>query len=85
MGIPRVIPDLFNGDQLELNIDPVYPGDFDLMGWLQNGRNGAGPHTPAQVDPIVVESIAYMKQELGLGKIGSAGYCFGAKVGFFGT
>ena len=79
-GYTTVMPDLFNGDALELNINPVYPGNFDLMGWLQNGRNGAGPHTPKEIDPIVLDTIQYMREDLGLGKIGSVGYCFGAKV-----
>ncbi|KAL7916787.1 dienelactone hydrolase [Trichoderma velutinum] len=84
-----VIPDLFKGDQLEFNIfsgdqvnadaDPRYPGDFDLLGWLETGRNGAGPHTSNEVDPIIVDSIIYMKEVLGMKRLGSVGYCFGAK------
>ncbi|KAH8804457.1 dienelactone hydrolase [Xylogone sp. PMI_703] len=88
-GYTTVVPDLFKGDQLELNIfdgdqldtsiDPTHPGDFDLLGWLQAGRNDAGPHTSPHVDPIIVDSIQYMKEMLGVKRIGSVGYCFGAK------
>jgi dienelactone hydrolase len=81
-GYVTLVPDLFNGDQLELNIDPVYPGNFDLLAWLEKGRDGAGPHTPSEVDPIIARAISYMKEDLGIRKIGSVGYCFGAKVRF---
>ncbi|SPJ73933.1 related to hydrolase related to dienelactone hydrolase [Fusarium torulosum] len=73
-GYTTIIPDLFNGD--------VYPNPppegFDIMGWITKGGNGDNPHTPAQVDPIVVEAIKALKEQ-GITKIGAVGYCFGAK------
>lgn len=89
-GYITVMPDLFKGDQLELNIfdgdqvdanaDPRRPGDFDLLGWLEAGKNGVGPHTSKEVDPIIIDAIRYMKEVLGMKRLGSVGYCFGAKV-----
>lgn len=75
-GYTCLIIDVFNGDALELN----RPDGFDFPSWLTQGRNGKGPHTYKEVDPIVENALTYMKQELGCGKIGSMGYCFGAKV-----
>jgi len=73
-GYYTLIVDLFNGDALSLN----RTGEFDFMAWLTKGSDGKNPHTSEAVDPIVEKSIAYLKSE-GFTKIGSAGYCFGAK------
>ena len=65
----------FEGDPIPLN----RPADFDLMAWLQkSGPQGKG-HGPGQVDPVVEAVIKEMKSNLGVQKIGSVGYCFGAK------
>jgi dienelactone hydrolase len=70
-----VMPDLFEGDPIPLN----RPADFDIMQWLQkSGPEGKG-HGPGQVDPIVEKVIKEMKSSMGVKKIGSVGYCFGAK------
>jgi len=70
-----VMPDLFEKDPIPLN----RPEDFDIMKWLQkSGPEGKG-HGPGQVDPIVEKVIKEMKGKLGVKKIGSVGYCFGAK------
>jgi len=69
-----VMPDLFNGDPMTLNM----PAGFDFMAWLTKGTGGNNPHTYEFVDPIVEKSIAFL-QEKGYKKIGSVGYCFGAK------
>jgi dienelactone hydrolase len=68
------MPDLFEGDPIPLN----KPDDFDIMKWLQTSGPSKG-HTPAQVDPIVQQTIQHLKSELGVKKIGAVGYCFGAK------
>jgi dienelactone hydrolase len=75
-GYACLVIDLFNGDALELN----RPSDFNRMAWLTQGRNGKGPHTPKEIDPIIEAALAYMQGNLGFKKIGAAGYCFGAKV-----
>jgi dienelactone hydrolase len=74
-GYTTIIPDVFNGD-----VFPNSPPEgFDIMEWFAKGTNGDNPHTPAQVDPIVVEAIKALKEQ-GITKIGAVGYCFGAKV-----
>jgi dienelactone hydrolase len=73
-GYFTVMPDLFNGDALPLN----QPEGFDLMAWFTKGTGGNNPHTCEAVDPIVQKSIEWLKSK-GYTKIGSAGYCFGAK------
>ncbi|KAF4634511.1 hypothetical protein G7Y89_g3590 [Cudoniella acicularis] len=73
-GYYTLIPDVFNGDPLSLN----RPEGFDFMAWLTKGTGGNNPHTYQAVDPIVEKSIAYLKEK-GFKKIGSVGYCFGAK------
>ncbi|KAH0531207.1 hypothetical protein TsFJ059_000069 [Trichoderma semiorbis] len=87
-GYHTVIPDLFYGDQLELNIfegdqidpsmDPARPNDFDIVDWIQEGRNNAGPQTTETIDPIILDTVRYMKEELGVKMLGAVGYCFGA-------
>lgn len=74
-----LVVDLFNGDALPLGDKP--PG-FDFMNWLNNGSDGKNPHTSEAVDPIVKASIKALKEEYGITKLGSVGYCFGAKVRF---
>jgi len=59
------VPDLFHGDPLGL-------GSTDLMTWLKG-------HPTSRVDPVVEATIKYLKGELGVKKLGSVGYCFGAK------
>ncbi|KAH8764746.1 dienelactone hydrolase [Hyaloscypha finlandica] len=73
-GYYTIIPDLFNGDALKIN----RPADFNLMEWLTKGTGGNNPHTYEYVDSIVEKSIAWLKDQ-GFKKIGSVGYCFGAK------
>lgn len=86
-----VMIDIFNGDPLPPNFQEI-PG-FDIMSWVAKGSTGDNPHTTEAIDPIVVETIKWLKEEKGVKKLGSAGYCFGAKyvarhfpeiqVGFF--
>jgi dienelactone hydrolase len=73
-GYYTIILDLFNGDPILLN----QPAGFDFMKWLTKGTSGDNPHTYEAVDPIVEKGIAYLKEQ-GFKKIGSVGYCFGAK------
>ncbi|KAH9884354.1 dienelactone hydrolase [Xylariomycetidae sp. FL2044] len=70
-----LIIDLFNGDALSLNRTE----GFDFMKWLTQGSTGDNPHTKEAVDPIVEVAIKYLKEEKGVKKLGSVGYCFGAK------
>lgn len=69
------MPDLFEGDPIPLN----RPEGFDIMQWLQkSGPEGKG-HGPGQVDPIVETVIKELRSTYGVKKLGSVGYCFGAK------
>lgn len=67
------MPDLFRGDPVPLN----RPEGFDLMEWLSKGGPDGKGHGPHTVDPIVEKVIKEMKDNLGVKKIGSVGYCFG--------
>ena len=71
-----VMPDLFQGDAIELN--QLGTGNFDIMTWLTKGRPEGKGHLPDTVDPIVEKTLAYMKEQ-GAKKIGAVGYCFGGK------
>lgn len=74
-GYTTIIPDIFNGDVMPLPM----PEGLDIMSWITKGAKGDNPHTPAQIDPIIDESIKALKAQ-GATKIGAVGYCFGAKV-----
>ncbi|OOQ87156.1 dienelactone hydrolase family protein [Penicillium brasilianum] len=69
-GYLTVIPDLFQGDQI--SVADMESGKADLPAWLPK-------HQPANVDPVVEASIKYVRETLGVKKVGAVGYCFGAK------
>lgn len=64
-----IAPDLFNGDPAPEDINT--PG-FNLTEFL-------GKHGPQATDPIIVKTIKYMREELGIKKIATTGYCYGGK------
>lgn len=73
-GYLTVLPDLFCGDavpQEKMNAD-----SFDIHRWIAN-------HTPDYVDPIVDCLIHYLRETHQIKRVYAAGYCFGAKVGYF--
>lgn len=47
----------------------------DIMAWLKD-------YTTEAVDPIAAATIKYVRETLGVKRVGAVGYCFGAKVGF---
>ncbi|KAF9883470.1 hypothetical protein FE257_003420 [Aspergillus nanangensis] len=65
-----VLPDLFQGDAIKL--EDMETGKADLPAWLPN-------HSTAHVDPIVESTIKYLRQDLGVKRVASVGYCFGGK------
>ncbi|KAL2865529.1 dienelactone hydrolase family protein [Aspergillus lucknowensis] len=69
-GYLTILPDLFRGDALKLS--DLESGKADLPSWLPN-------HSSAVVDPVVEASIKYLRQDLGIKRIGAVGYCFGGK------
>jgi dienelactone hydrolase len=73
-GYTALIVDLFNGDQLPLQL----PENLNIMEWFQKGSDGNNPHTPEHIDPVIVKGIEYLKS-IGIKRIGSVGYCIGAK------
>lgn len=74
-GYTTLIPDIFKGDQAPVE----RPAGWDIAAWITKGSDGNNPHTPATIDPIVVQGIETLKS-LGIKRIGGVGYCFGAKV-----
>ncbi|RDW69840.1 hypothetical protein BP6252_08860 [Coleophoma cylindrospora] len=66
-GYFTIMPDMFRGDALALD----RPADFDFMAWISN-------HTVSHIEPTVDVALNYLKEK-GYTKIGSVGYCFGAK------
>ncbi|KAH7378976.1 dienelactone hydrolase [Cadophora sp. MPI-SDFR-AT-0126] len=76
-GYLTLLIDTFNGDPVPLQKahDPAY----NIFEWLAHGSNGRNPHTEEAVDPIVEDAIKALKEDYGITKIGSVGYCFGAK------
>lgn len=69
-GYLTVVPDLFQGDPIKLG--DMEAGKADLPAWIGN-------HQPANVDPVVESTVKYLRQDLGVKKIGGVGYCFGGK------
>jgi dienelactone hydrolase len=64
-----VMPDLFAGDAISVEEQEA---GLNLTEWISQ-------HGPAQIDPILSTTIAYMRSELGVKKIGGLGFCFGGK------
>lgn len=72
-GYLTVLPDLFNGDQV--SVDVIESGSFDLPAWISK-------HLPEVTDPVVTSTLKHMKESLGVELIGAVGYCYGAIVSF---
>lgn len=70
-GYLTVIPDLFQGDQI--SVADMESGKADLGAWLPK-------HQTDLVDPVVEKTVKYMRESLGVQRIGAVGYCFGGKV-----
>lgn len=63
------MPDLFRGDAVPAN---ALEAGLNLTSW-------SARHPVSDVDSIIAKTIAYMREELGVRKIGAVGYCFGGK------
>ncbi|KAJ0419037.1 dienelactone hydrolase [Aspergillus carlsbadensis] len=71
-----LIPDLFYGDPVSLGGS----SGLDLQKWLagEYHKNNIA-HTPSVIDPILEKCITELRTKYKIKKIGSIGYCFGAK------
>ncbi|THC98845.1 hypothetical protein EYZ11_001692 [Aspergillus tanneri] len=65
-----IIPDLFRGDAIK--VSDMESGNVDLASWISK-------HQFAVIDPVVESTIKYVREDLGIKKVGSVGYCFGGK------
>ncbi|KAF2468294.1 alpha/beta-hydrolase [Lindgomyces ingoldianus] len=65
-----IMPDLFNGDAV-----PVTSSEGPAL----NLTDWRARHPTAEIDRIIGEIIAYMRNSLGVKRIGAVGYCFGGK------
>jgi len=68
-GYVVVAPDYFEGEPAPADLNSK---NFDFIAWLSR-------HNQSKVDPILENTIKYMKTELGVKKIGATGYCFGGR------
>lgn len=71
-GYLTVAPDMFNGKPA--------PGDINVPGF--NTTEFLAAHGPEATDPIIASTVAYLRDELGIKRIGATGYCFGGRYSF---
>ncbi|KAF2640359.1 alpha/beta-hydrolase [Massarina eburnea CBS 473.64] len=67
-GYFTVIPDLFNGNEVDLN------QPFDIQKYIAEKM----PRVPT-VDPITTATIKGLREEYAVKRLGGVGYCFGGK------
>ncbi|KAF4848403.1 Hydrolase tropI [Colletotrichum siamense] len=65
------MPDLFNGK----------PRSEDPKSGF-NATEFFGSHGPSVTDPIVTTALSYMRDQMGVSKIATVGYCFGGRYAF---
>ncbi|ORY06766.1 dienelactone hydrolase [Clohesyomyces aquaticus] len=65
-----LVPDLFHGDAVPANALEG-PG-FDFPAWIAK-------HPVSESDSVIAKTLAYMRGELGVKKVGAVGYCWGGK------
>ncbi|KAH7356193.1 dienelactone hydrolase [Pyrenochaeta sp. MPI-SDFR-AT-0127] len=64
-----LMPDLFNGDPVSLEEQEA---GLNLTEWR-------ALHPPSETERIINATIAYVRKELGVKRVGGVGYCFGGK------
>lgn len=69
-GYLTVIPDTLHNDPIKFG---DFPAKVDLPAWLAN-------HQPDTVEPVLEATIKHLREDLGVKKIGTVGYCFGGRV-----
>jgi dienelactone hydrolase len=70
-GLYVVMPDIYDNDPQPQFVF-TKPVPFDSISW-------GVKHNQARVEKIIEQSLAGMRTELGAKKIGSVGFCFGAR------
>ena len=65
-----VVPDLFRGDPVPGDALSDPDSNFNLTAWNQD-------HPPSEVNAIIDSTIATMRDEFGVQRLGTVGYCFG--------
>jgi hypothetical protein len=70
-GYLAVIPEILNNDAI--NFGDWGTSKVNLQTWLAK-------HGPETVEPVVEATIKHLREELGVEKIGTVGYCFGGRV-----
>ncbi|KAJ5047072.1 uncharacterized protein L3040_002915 [Drepanopeziza brunnea f. sp. 'multigermtubi'] len=65
-----VEPDLFGGDPVP--VDQMGTPGFNMTEWRAR-------HPPEAIDAVVTSTIAAIRSQFGVKKIGAVGYCFGGK------
>ncbi|KAK1989136.1 dienelactone hydrolase [Colletotrichum cereale] len=70
-GYVTVAPDLFDGKPRSEDPNAAF-----------NATEFFGAHAPEVTDPKVEKAIAYLREEMGVQKIASTGYCFGGRYAF---
>ncbi|KAM0542639.1 hypothetical protein ACHAPJ_012718 [Fusarium lateritium] len=69
-GYLAVLPDLFDGDQVD--IGDFESGKVDIASWVSR-------HGTEVIDPIIDSVVNYLRGTAGIKQIAGAGYCFGGK------
>ncbi|KAK1991424.1 dienelactone hydrolase [Colletotrichum falcatum] len=70
-GYVTVAPDLFEGKPRSEDPNANF-----------NAAEFFGSHGPEVTDPKVTKAVAFMREQLGIQKIASTGYCFGGRYAF---
>lgn len=65
-----VIPDLFRGDPVPEDALLNPDSEFDFAAWQED-------HPPSEINAIIDSTISTMREEFGVQKLGTVGYCFG--------
>jgi dienelactone hydrolase len=64
-----VEPDYFKGDPAPADL--ATPG-YNMSSWRSK-------HPTSEIDSIIAATIKHMREDLGVKRIGTVGYCFGGK------
>ncbi|KAJ5779769.1 hypothetical protein N7457_007489, partial [Penicillium paradoxum] len=69
-GYLTIMPDILQGDPI--SVSDMESGKADLPAWLPK-------HQIADVEPVIDSTLKYVRETLGVKRVGAVGYCFGGK------